>query len=26
VEGGPDQPFIAANIYLLDKAIEPTVE
>ena len=23
VEGGPDQPFIAANIYLLDKAIEP---
>ena len=23
VEGGPDQPFIAANIYLLDQAIEP---
>lgn len=23
VEGGADQPYIAANIYLLDKAIEP---
>lgn len=23
VEGGPDQPFVAANIYLLDEAIEP---
>ncbi len=23
VEGGPDQPFAAANIYLLDKAIQP---
>ncbi len=23
VEGGRDEPFIAANIYLLDKAIEP---
>ena len=26
VEGGPDQPFIAANIYLLDKAIEPVFD
>ena len=26
VEGGPDQPFVAANIYLLDKAIEPVFE
>lgn len=26
VEGRPDQPFVAANIYLLDNAIEPTVE
>ena len=26
VEGGPDQPFIAANIYVLDKAIEPVLD
>ena len=26
VEGGPDQPFIAANIYLLDQAIEPVFD
>ena len=26
VEGDPDQPFIAANIYLLDKAIEPVID
>ena len=26
VEGGPDQPYVAANIYLLDKAIEPTFD
>jgi len=26
VEGAPDQPFIAANIYLLDKAIEPAFD
>ena len=26
VEGAPDQPFIAANIYLLDKAIEPVFD
>ncbi len=26
VEGSPDQPFIAANIYLLDKAIEPVFD
>ena len=26
VEGGPDQPYVAANIYLSDKAIEPTFD
>jgi hypothetical protein len=26
VEGGPDQPFIAANIYLLDESIEPVFD
>jgi hypothetical protein len=26
VEGSPDQPYIAANIYLLDKAIEPVFD
>jgi hypothetical protein len=26
VEGGPDQPFVAANIYLIDKAIGPVFD
>jgi len=26
VEGGPDQPFIAANIYLPDRAVEPVFD